>query len=76
MFQYSLFDEQLQEFEHEGVRYITRRNPVRAKEMQENRASKLISLKQMIISKNKYLMESPRASMDKAKQAVESRAQK
>jgi len=35
-----LFDKQVCEVEHEGVRYILRRNPMRAAEMAATRADK------------------------------------
>ena len=38
--QYTLFDDQLVEVEHENVRYLLRRNPVQAEEIAKSRTSK------------------------------------
>lgn len=39
--QLDLFDESLGEVEHEGVRYVFRRNPVRARELEESRQARI-----------------------------------
>lgn len=61
VFQLGLFDEHLCEVEHEGIRYILRRNPHRAKEMAATRTSKLSALQRLADEQNRYLAEHPRA---------------
>ena len=61
VFQLGLFDEHLCEVEQNGVRYILRRNPQRAKEMAATRASKLSALQKLADEQNRYLAEHPRA---------------
>ena len=39
--QLSMFDETLSEIQHEGIRYVFRRNPVREAEMEESRMERL-----------------------------------
>ena len=56
---YTLFDDKLVEIEHEGVRYILRRNPIRAAEIIRSRASKQKSVERFGKS-SKHL--SPRPS--------------
>ena len=66
VFQLELFDEQLCEIQDNGVRYVLRRNPVRAKEMAASRASKLAALQTLAAEQNRYLAEHPRADEYKA----------
>ncbi|MCP4628765.1 MAG: hypothetical protein GY850_35455 [bacterium] len=44
IFQMQLFDKDICEVIEEGLRYVLRRNPIRAKEIQENRQSKLTAV--------------------------------
>jgi hypothetical protein len=62
VFQLGLFDDNLCEVAHNGVRYILRRNPQRAREMAESRASKLSALQQLAAEQNRYLAAHPRAN--------------
>ncbi len=62
VFQLGLFDDNLCEVAHNGVRYILRRNPQRAREMTESRASKLSALQQLVAEQNRYLAAHPRAN--------------
>jgi transposase len=55
--EYGLFDEDLCEVECDGIRYIFRRNPVRADEIQATRESKLKRVKELLERKNLYLSE-------------------
>jgi hypothetical protein len=55
--EYGIFDENLCEVEYDGVRYIFRRNPVRADEIQATRASKLERIKELLERQNQYLSE-------------------
>jgi hypothetical protein len=66
VFQIGFFDEKLCEAEVGGVRYILRRNPMRAKEMAASRTSKLAALKALADQQNQYLAEHPKADQHKA----------
>jgi transposase len=74
--QMALFDETVCEVEVEGIRYIYRRNPVRAMEIRENRQSKLRKVRDLCVQKVKYLAEHPRAKVDVARRVVEEKAKK
>ncbi len=50
----------------EGIRYILRCNPVRAREMRENREGKYEALCKKVEKANRYLGEHPRANGEKA----------
>lgn len=68
--QMELFTEKLCEIEHEGIRYILRKNPVRAKEQKETRNSKIRKVKELLDEKNQYLIDHPRAQPSVAKRNV------
>jgi transposase len=79
----SLFDTTLCEvtFDEDGecnhpLRYVLRRNPVRARELAAVRESKCAVLQALIAKKNRYLKEHPRAQVDVAKRDVETKAKK
>lgn len=77
MIQLSLFDETVNEItDKDGERYILRRNPTRAKEMDESREGKLKALQKLVDEKNEYLKDHNRANIDKALQAVIKKAEK
>lgn len=61
--QLDLFDEDICEVQEEGVRYILRRNPIRAEELAKNRFSKRKRIEQLTEQKNLYLKEHPRAKV-------------
>ena len=61
VFQLELFDQQLCQIKDNGVRYVLRRNPLRAKEMAATRDSKLAALQRLADEQNRYLAEHPRA---------------
>jgi len=66
--QLDLFDNEVAEVETEtGVRYILRRNPVRAEETEASRQDKLASLRKEAGRRNVYLREHPRASVEVAR---------
>lgn len=75
VFQMSLFDEALVEVECEEVRYVLRRNPLRAKEIVQNREDKLASLQTRLAKENQYLAEHPRAKSEVALRKVTQHAQ-
>ena len=61
--QYGLFDTSLCEVDCEGIRYIFRRNPTRAQEIESVRAKKLKKLKELLLQENTYLCEHPKAQV-------------
>lgn len=65
--QMELFDQELTEATGaDGVRYILRRNPVRAAEVQASREDKLRALREFVTGRNQYLAEHARAVVDVA----------
>jgi hypothetical protein len=70
VFQLDLFDRHLCEIQDGGVRYVLRRNPLRAEEVAATRSSKLAALKWLAEKQNRYLAEHPRADDYKAWQKV------
>lgn len=70
LIQLSMFENKLCEAEEGGVRYILRRNPVRAEEIAEGRQSKVAALMKLIDNKNLYLKEHAKAKAEKALEAV------
>jgi transposase len=76
-FQMELFEQELAEvLADEGIRYVLRRNPVRAQEVRENRQAKLAKLQALVAQHNHYLKEHPRADAQGALQKLVARAQK
>lgn len=71
--QLELFETKLCEIKDNGVRYVLRRNPVRAKEMAESRLSKMRCLEGFMEKKNVYLREHPKASVSKMLEKVKER---
>jgi transposase len=64
--QIGLFDEDVFEVEDNDIRYILRRNPLRAEEINESRISKRSSVERVVNKKNKYLREHARAKVETA----------
>jgi transposase len=62
--QLELFEEKLCEVEYDNTRYILRKNPVRMKEIEKTRTSKIKYINEKIEQKNKYLSEHPKASAE------------
>ena len=74
-FQLELFEQELAEvLADEGVRYVLRRNPVRAQEVRENRQAKLVTLQALVAQHNHYLKEHLRADAPGALQKLVARA--
>ena len=69
--QMDLFDVNVCEVEDGGVRYILRRNPIRAGEMAQTRLSKLQCIEKFLQQKNEYLDKHPKAGVTKAQKEVE-----
>jgi hypothetical protein len=61
--QLAWFTAQVCEVEHEGTRYLMRRNPLRAEEMAAVRGDKQRSMEQWVAQKNAYLTAHPRAQV-------------
>ena len=62
--QLNLFDENVTEVTECNIRYILRRNPLRAKEIEDNRKDKFRSLQLKVGWSNDYLKEHQRAGID------------
>src|SRR6516162_2516547 len=75
--QMELFDQELAEvLTEEGIRYVLRRNPVRAHEVRDTRHAKLATLQAHIAKQNQYLTDHPRANAQGALQKLVARAAK
>tara|TARA_B100000315_G_C14545277_1_gene572923 strand:- start:68 stop:1666 length:1599 start_codon:yes stop_codon:yes gene_type:complete len=57
--QMELFEDALVEVKDEGIRYILRRNPVRAQDIGDNRKRKIESVQDLIKKENELLTEKP-----------------
>jgi len=68
--QMNLFESELCEVEEDAVRYVLRRNPLRADEMSASRADKQASAERLRESLNGYLAEHPRAKPSTAERTV------
>ena len=76
-FQMDLFDQELAEvLAEEGIRYVLRRNPVRAQEVRDTRHAKLATLQAQVAKQNQYLTDHPRAKAQGAVQKLVARARK
>lgn len=73
VFQMSLFDKDVCEVEHEGVRYILRRNPQRVEEIANTRTEKKETIEKIIQDRNIYLSEHPLAKVETAIKNVNNR---
>jgi Transposase DDE domain len=74
-FQMDLFDQELAEvLADEGIRYVLRRNPVRAQEVRDTRHAKLATLRALVAKDNQYLIDHPRAKPQGAWQKLVARA--
>src|SRR5437867_1892693 len=75
--QMDLFDQEVAEvLADEGLRYVLRRNPVRAQEVRDTRHAKLATLQAQVAKHNQYLTDHPRANAQGALQKLVARAQK
>jgi Transposase DDE domain len=76
-FQMDLFDQELAEvLADEGLRYVLRRNPVRAQEVRDTRRAKLATLQALVAKHNQYLTDHPRANAQGALQKLVAKAEK
>lgn len=69
--QMDLFDVNVCEVEEGGIRYVLRRNPIRAGEMAQTRLSKLQCIEKFLQQKNEYLGKHPKAGVTTAQKEVE-----
>src|ERR671923_3089336 len=75
--QMDLFDQELAEvLADEGIRYVLRRNPVRAQAVQDTRHAKLATLQALVAKSNQYLTDHPRANAQGALQKLVAKAEK
>ena len=75
--QMDLFDQELAEvLADEGIRYVLRRNPVRAQEVRDTRHAKLATLQAHVAKQNHYLTDHPRAHAQGALHKLVARAEK
>ena len=68
--QLDLFDAELCDVNDEGVRYVLRRNPLRADELSASRTDKKASVERLQETLNRYLTEHPRAQPATAERTV------
>lgn len=68
--EYSLFDDKVTEAEIDGLRYILRRNPVRAEEIAQSRTSKQNNIQKCVDQQNTYLHDHPKAKIETALKKV------
>lgn len=72
--QMSFFEQELAEIQtDEGIRYILKRNPVRAMEVRNTRNSKFNTIQREVRNQNHYLAKHPRAHIDVAVKKVTSK---
>jgi Transposase DDE domain len=73
--QMDLFDQELAEvLAEEGIRYVLRRNPVRAQEVRDTRHAKLATLQAHVAKQNQHLTDHPRANAQGALHKLVARA--
>jgi hypothetical protein len=68
--QMELFAKKVCEVEHDGVRLVLRRNPVRAEQIAASRRDKQASVEKLMAGRNRYLAEHPRAWVATAENKV------
>jgi transposase len=71
--QMELFEDNLAEVTHEGIRYILRRNPERKKEIEQNREAKYARIDAFVAAKTAYLVMHPKASPEIALRDIEAK---
>lgn len=69
--QYELFTNRVCEVEDNRIRYVLRRNPIRAEQIAMTRESKLSFIQTFVQGRNKYLAEHARASVDVAMKKIQ-----
>lgn len=75
--QMSLFDSELSEvIDSDGIRYVLRRNPIRAEEITQTRQEKSERLVKYVTEQNSYIGSHPRASTEIALKRVSDKIQR
>ncbi len=74
--QMEFFDEDLYELEEGSARYILKRNPARAKQLQASREEKRQSVETFTNRQNEYLAAHPKASLEKAQRRVQAKIER
>ncbi len=69
--QLGLFSKELCEVENDGIRYILRRNPIRAEEIEKTRKEKIEKVQGVTAKQNEYLAEHKRAKVSVAKRKID-----
>jgi hypothetical protein len=73
--QISLFDQDVGELQvHEALRFILRRNPIRAAEIKQSRTRKYHALLTLVEEQNRYLQEHARAKAAVAQRKIEAKS--
>jgi hypothetical protein len=75
LLQYELFTEDVCEVQDGDMRYVMRRNPVRADQMARSRTEKLESLQKLAAKRNAYLKEHTGARMETALKILKAKAE-
>jgi len=70
LIQMELFAAEVCEVEREGVRYVLRRNPLRAEQLAASRADKQAAIERLRQNRNRYLDQHPRAKVATAEKAL------
>jgi transposase len=70
LIQMELFAAEVCEVQREGVRYVLRRNPLRAEQLAASRADKQAAVERLRQNRNRYLDEHPRAKVATAEKAL------
>ena len=68
--QMDLFDAAVCEVQQEGLRYVLRRNPLRAEQLAASRTDKQARLERLRADRNRYLAEHPRAKVTTGEKAL------
>ena len=70
LIQMELFAAEVCEVEQDGVRYVLRRNPIRAQQLAASRADKQAKVEQLRQDRNRYLDKHPRAKLATVEKAL------
>ena len=73
---FSLFDTTIAEIDTDGIRYVFRKNPQRAQEIEDSRQSRFDYLMNLCNKKNAYLKTDRQAKADTAKREIEKTAKR
>jgi transposase len=73
--QLSLFEEKIIEIQQDDIRYLLRRNPIRAEEIAKSRKSKIEKVNHLAKQKTEYLSAHSKASVVKALEVVNKKAE-